>query len=209
MKSVILVLAALLAALATPMPVLARQGKETKVERPTTLGNIEPVRISRVLLDSAPGVFVSDGDRQLILGKIEKRVNAIIPAPATDAPVYRLSVILTRFSHGEAAARFALIGLGSIHVEGKVQLLGADGKQVAEFMITKGLVLGGLAGGFSTASSVYDRFANAVVAPVTPHPAPPGSAAAAASPTPAQEPAGAPIVPTNAAQAPAQTPPSP
>ena len=200
MKSVILVLAALLAALATPMPVLASQGKETKVERPTTLGNIEPVRISRVLLDSAPGVFVSDGDRQLILGKIEKRVNAIIPAPATDAPVYRLSVILTRF---------ALIGLGSIHVEGKVQLLGADGKQVAEFMITKGLVLGGLAGGFSTASSVYDRFANAVVAPVTPHPAPPGSAAAAASPTPAQEPAGAPIVPTNAAQAPAQTPPSP
>ena len=204
MKSATLVLAALLAALAAPTPALAKQGKEAKVERPTTLGNAEPVRISRVLLDSAPGVFVSDDDRQLILSKIEKRVYAITPAPAADAPVYRLSVILTRFSHGEAAARFALIGLGSIHVEGKVQLLGTDGKQVAEFMITTGLVLGGLAGGFSTASSVYDRFANAVVATVTPHPAGSGSSAPAASPpSPEQTPAPAQTQLQN------QTPPSP
>ena len=170
MKRKSLVIPALLLTLGTPMPVMAKEAKAAKAESPTSLGNTAPVRISKVMLDSAPGVFVGDDDRLLILSKIRSRLDALSPAPAADAPAYRMSVILTRFSHGEAAARMALIGLGSIHVEGKVQLIGADGKQVAEFVITKGLVLGGLAGGFATASSVEDRFANAVVATIIPQP---------------------------------------
>lgn len=191
MKRMNLVVPALLLTLGTPMPVMAKEAKAAKAEGPTSLGNTAPVRISKVMLDSAPGVFVGDDDRQLILSKIQSRLNALSPSPAADAPAYRMSVILTRFSHGEAAARMALIGLGSIHVEGKVQLIGTDGKQVAEFVITKGLVLGGLAGGFATASSVEDRFANAVVATIIPRPS------AAASSTEVK-PGDTPAAPTSA-----------
>ena len=64
----------------------------------------------------------------------------------------------------------SLIGLGGIHVEGKVQLTADDGRVLPEVSITKGLVIGGLAGGLVSSDSVIRRFANAVVASVQPMP---------------------------------------
>ena len=168
MKSVDAALTALCAFLIAPAPALARA--ETRVEAPTSLNNVAPVRITGISLDAADGVFVSDPNRQRLLDKIESRVAAIQPAAAPDAPAYRMFVILTRFSRGQAAARLALIGLGSVHVEGKVQLFDSANKQVGEFAITKGLVLGGIAGGLVSAGSVEDRFAHAVAATITPKP---------------------------------------
>lgn len=142
-----------------------------------------PVRIVQVELDAVDGVFVSDEDRAAVLKEIRARLDAGLPPAAAEAPGYRMLVLLTRFSRGTAAARMTLIGLGSIHVEGKVRLTAADGTVLPEIVINKGLVIGGLAGGLVSSNSVVGRFANAVAISVRPAGQPTGSGSASAGPS--------------------------
>jgi hypothetical protein len=157
-----------IAVLALLPAVPARAERAAPAGAPASFAFAAPVRIAEVEIDAVDGVFVSDPDRDFVLKQIRSRLDARLPRTEADAPVYRMLVLLTRFSRGTAAARMSLIGLGGIHVEGKVRLTAADGTVLPDVVITKGLVIGGLAGGFASSDSVVGRFANAVVASVQP-----------------------------------------
>lgn len=165
----------LLPATAALLAVTPASARTAAPAPPASFAFAAPVRITQVELDAADGVFVSDEDRAAVLKVVRAKLDGGLPPAAETAPGYRMLVLLTRFTRGAAAARMSLIGLGSIHVEGKVRLTAADGTMLPEVPITKGLVIGGLAGAFVTSDSVIGRFANAVVASVQPAPAPTGA----------------------------------
>ncbi len=131
-----------------------------------------PVLISDVTLDAADGVWINDKDRKLLLEKISYLLNAqgSLADPDSPAPAYAMRVRITRFERGNAAARMAFIGLGQIHIEGSVSLIDAAGKSYAQYQLAKGFVLGGVAGGMTSAGDVESGFAKSVVAVVAPKP---------------------------------------
>ena len=145
----------------------AAANKETKAAIKTFVVTETP-NITTVTIESVEDVFVNDDDRAAILTKINARMAMRNPAPTVSAPSYKMEVMITRYKRGSAAARMSLIGLGSIKIEGAVTLFNPDGSKAGEYDVTKGLVLGGIAGGLSTANGVHDRFANSVVAGIMP-----------------------------------------
>jgi hypothetical protein len=157
------------------MPTASAHASRSAPPRAASFAFPAPVRITQLDLDAVDGVFVSDQDRAAVLKELRARLATGLPPAEASAPAYRMLVLLTRFSRGTAAARMSLIGLGGIHVAGKVRLTAVDGTALPEVTITKGLVIGGLAGAFVTSDSVIGRFANAVVASVRPAAEPTGA----------------------------------
>ncbi len=134
------------------------------VVQPLALGAISKPNITEVNIDVVNGVWVNDPDRIVIHDKVEADlIERGYHTPGV-VPAFHMKITITRFEHGNAAARLALIGLGQIHIEGMVAILDSDGRKVGEYKITKAFVAGGVIGGLTTTENVEDGFAKSVVA---------------------------------------------
>lgn len=140
------------------------------IVQPLTVNAAAPMHIVQVDVDSAPGVFLPNDHRLVIRDKIKNLLDAQAQgvAGATPESSYKMKVTLTRFDEGSAAARFALIGLGQIRIEGSVNLTDPNGQPAGMYNITKQFAVGGVVGGMTTTDQVEEGFAKSVVAGLAP-----------------------------------------
>ncbi|MGD0865371.1 MAG: DUF4410 domain-containing protein [Rhizomicrobium sp.] len=149
---------------------LSLGGCATSVSAPTAVQPLAtdstmPLHISDVSADAASGVQVGDADLGLICQKVKAYMKAQSPAVMVDAgtpSAYQMKIHMTRFDRGNSFARFMLVGLGQIHIEGTVDLDDSSGKSVAQYKVVKDFALGGVAGGTTTVEDVEEGFAKSV-----------------------------------------------
>lgn len=109
----------------------------------------DKARISRLIVDAIkkndPGRF--------------KELNPQAPDPST----LRAAVTITRYEKGNAFARFMLMGLGQIHIDGNVVLRDATTEDaLGRYEVTKTFAWGGIYGAVTRIDDVEEGFAEAV-----------------------------------------------
>ena len=145
------------------------------IVQPLAIDTTSAIHIADVKVDTANGIWIKDEQRVEIRNNIEaelqKQALMVVPAvsgvPAM-SQTFAMKVTLTRFDEGNEWARFALIGLGQIHIEGTVTLTDATGKLAGQYGIKKTFAGGGVVGVVTTTANVEDGFAKSVVAGLTP-----------------------------------------
>jgi hypothetical protein len=123
------------------------------------------LHLSDFSADAASGVEMGDTDFDNVCQKVRAYVQqeapSVLAAPA-GGPAYKMKIHFTRFDRGNAFARFMLIGLGQIRIEGTVDLVDASGANVAEYKVAKDFAIGGVVGATTTVNDVEDGFAKSV-----------------------------------------------
>jgi len=78
---------------------------------------------------------------------------------------YTLKVVIDKYDEGNAFARFMLIGLGQMHLNGTVELLVGEPPEVIKSgSFEKNYVVGGIAGGMATMhEDVVSKLGDAIV----------------------------------------------
>jgi uncharacterized protein DUF4410 len=85
--------------------------------------------------------------------------------PRGGANVANVKIVFTQYDDGNAFARFMLMGLGQIHIDGNVIFTdAASGRQIAEYKISKDFAFGGIYGGTTRIEDVEKGFARSVAA---------------------------------------------
>ena len=85
------------------------------------------------------------------------------PPPGT-----KIKIVITQYDEGNRFARFMLIGLGQIHLEGDVVFIDAtDEKEVGRYKVSKDFAFGGIYGGITGMEDVEKGFAKSVAQIVT------------------------------------------
>lgn len=124
------------------------------------------LHLTDITADAASGVPMSEADLGLICQQVKAEVVAQMPGllvdQATPGSALKMNIHFTRFSRGNAFARFMLIGLGQIKIEADVDLIDTAGNKVAEYKVAKDFALGGIAGGITTVEDVEVGFAKSV-----------------------------------------------
>jgi hypothetical protein len=76
-----------------------------------------------------------------------------------------VKIVFTQYDDGNAFARFMLMGLGQIHIDGTVTFSdAASGQQIARYNVSKDFAFGGLYGGVTRIEDVEKGFARSVAA---------------------------------------------
>ena len=124
-----------------------------------------------VEVDAARGVPVTEAERQRIAVLVARYLPEDCPAAppvAADGPADVIArILITRYDKGNAFARAMLIGLGQIHIEGRLTLEEArSGRALARYDLSKTFAWGGFYGGFTRMEDVEHGFARAAVAAI-------------------------------------------
>lgn len=82
---------------------------------------------------------------------IQDQVESILCGSATAPDAYNIKVTITKYDKGNAFARFMLIGLGQMYLDGTVEVLqGEPPIVIRKGEFKKNYCLGGFAGGMAT-----------------------------------------------------------
>jgi hypothetical protein len=74
-----------------------------------------------------------------------------------------LKINFTAYEEGNAAARFMLMGLGQMHIDGDIAIIDASGSTIGSYKIAKQFALGGVVGGTTSITDVETGFESSVV----------------------------------------------
>jgi hypothetical protein len=123
-----------------------------------------------VHVDSADGVVFLPVDGDRLSQKIQQKIASrkVANNGADGARNYEVDVHLTRYEKGNAFARAMLVGLGQIHIEGKITLYQLpDHALVGEFALAKTFAWGGIYGAATSMDDIENTYADGVAANVT------------------------------------------
>jgi hypothetical protein len=148
----------------------ALAGCASSVSAPTPVQSLSAeqkasLHLSDFSADAANGVEMGDTDFDNVCQKVRAYVQQEAPtvlAGPAGAATYKMKIHFTRFDRGNAFARFMLIGLGQIRIEGTVDLVDAGGASVAEYKVSKDFAIGGVVGATTSVDDVEDGFAKSV-----------------------------------------------
>jgi len=108
-------------------------------------------------------------DRERLINTIVRKLQAAnrfktIDVASSESNTLVATIQITNYDRGNAFLRFLLAGLGQIHIDGKLTLVGRDtGEQVGHYDVSKTFAWGGLYGLGTTIEQVEEGFAEAVV----------------------------------------------
>lgn len=121
--------------------------------------------------EAGSGVAMTNVDISRIVDEVKAEITAKHPdiwvsgsTPAAPT-VANVKIVFTQYDDGNAFARFMLMGLGQIHIDGTVTFSdAASGKQIAQYNVSKDFAFGGLYGGVTRIEDVEKGFARSVAA---------------------------------------------
>lgn len=125
--------------------------------------------IVQVNVHPASGVSMGNLDAQRLSDVIKSKVNQKkVSNPSSGQPRnFELDVTITRYEKGSAFARLILVGLGQIHIDGRILLKDTStGRVCCEFLEDKTFAWGGLYGGITRIEDVEEGFAEAIATQV-------------------------------------------
>lgn len=150
------------------------------VAAPDTVAGLPPatkasLKIAAITDEAAPGVAMTGADLQRILDQVKADITAAHPgmilasdqpsAPSAGPNIAKVKIVFTQYDDGNAFARFMLMGLGQIHIDGDVIFTdAANGQQIAEYKVSKDFAFGGIYGGTTRIEDVEKGFALSVAA---------------------------------------------
>lgn len=121
--------------------------------------------------EAGSGVAMTNADISRIMDEVKAEITAKHPdiwvAGSTPAAptVANVKIVFTQYDDGNAFARFMLMGLGQIHIDGTVTFSdAASGQQIARYNVSKDFAFGGLYGGVTRIEDVEKGFARSVAA---------------------------------------------
>lgn len=120
--------------------------------QPVTWNKNGPMDLSkggRVVVAAACDVPPSD--LAFLQSDVQQQVSKILPGSPDAADAYRVNLKITRYDPGNAFARFMLIGLGQMYLDGSVEVSGGEsGAVVREGGFRKNYCVGGMVGGMAS-----------------------------------------------------------
>ena len=124
----------------------------------------------QVKVESVDGVEATGFEKEqlasMVITKLDER-RAKNPANG-DARDCSVVVTITRFDKGNAVARFILVGLGQIHLEGLVEVYALpSNEKIDDFTVSKTFAWGGIYGATTRIEDLEPAFADAVSAALT------------------------------------------
>jgi hypothetical protein len=123
-----------------------------------------------VRVDAPEDVKILPMEKERMAEKIQQKIDARKSANvAVGTPKsYSVELHLTRYQKGNAFARAMLVGLGQIHIDGKVDVYQMPAHTlVAEFDLKKTFAWGGIYGAATSMEDIETTFADGVAATVT------------------------------------------
>ena len=123
-----------------------------------------------VKVDAPEDVKILPMEKERMAEKIQQKIDA---RKSTNVAVgaansYSVELYLTRYQKGNAFARAMLVGLGQIHIDGKVDVYQMPAHTlVGEFDLKKTFAWGGIYGGVTSMEDIETTFADGVAATVT------------------------------------------
>jgi hypothetical protein len=120
-------------------------------------------------------VPVPEAEVAFIKGDIETKLKTLFTAAEGRKDYYQVKITITRYEEGNAFARFILIGLGQMYLDGTVDVMQGDSAVVVRNgNFNKNFCVGGVAGGMATmhndmnskvAESIADAFKTSQTGP--------------------------------------------
>jgi len=126
--------------------------------------------LAQVTVNAADDVKILPMEEERLSQKIKAKIDARKSANVRtgQAITYEVELHLTRYEKGNAFARAMLVGLGQIHIEGKVSLFQMPAHTlVGEFDLKKTFAWGGIYGAATSMEDIENTFADGVAAAAT------------------------------------------
>ena len=123
-----------------------------------------------IAVDAAAGVSMVDYEKQRLVQRIKEKLVElqVVNADAGEENVYKVKVVMTRYSKGNAFARAMLAGLGQIHLDADVQMYsGGTQEKLANFNVSKTFAWGGIYGASTSMEDLEPAFAEAIARALT------------------------------------------
>jgi hypothetical protein len=156
----LVILSACAESVATPVPVTALQPVQ-----------ITTLKVTDITDEAAPGIAVPNYDLERILDRVKAEVSATHPEilAAANAPAgtgtAKIKIVITQYDEGNRFARFMLIVLGQIYLDGDVVFVDpTSGQEIARYKVSKNFAFGGMYGGITGMEDVEKGFAKSVAA---------------------------------------------
>jgi hypothetical protein len=90
-------------------------------------------------------------DLSYLQSDIQQKVREVLSGSVDTPDIYQIEVIITKYDEGSAFARFMLIGLGQMYLDGTVEIKqGVPPVVVRKGEFKKNYCVGGIAGGMAT-----------------------------------------------------------
>jgi hypothetical protein len=151
---------------------VAVSGCGSSVARPDVITAVanpqQKLAVVDVICTAASGVTMEPDTlnriRVGLLYDLEHAKPASLMASANpDRKPVTLKITFTAYEQGNAVARYVMIGLGQIHVDGDIEIADASGGTIGAYKISKQFALGGIMGAATTIKDVEDGFETSVV----------------------------------------------
>lgn len=112
-------------------------------------GPLDRSKGARVVVAAA--CHVPPSDLAFLQSDVQRQVSSVLPGTGDTPDAYTVNLNITRYDAGNAFARFMLIGLGQMYLDGTVQVTGGDTSAVVrEGAFRKNYCVGGMVGGMAT-----------------------------------------------------------
>jgi hypothetical protein len=158
--AMLVLLAACAESASTPVPVAALQ--------PVQKASLKIVDITD---EAAPGIAIPSYNLERLLDRVKTEIGATHPEILAaknlpdGTPTTKIKLVITQYDEGSRFARFMLIGLGQIYLDGDVVFIDASsGQEVARYKVSKNFAFGGIYGGATGMEDVEKGFAKSVAA---------------------------------------------
>lgn len=157
-----------IAVLALMLGACASSSTKPTVMQAMSADQVQTLKLKTVSATAAPGVVMTANDFERIVMKMKNELNAAAPGIMVDpaspeaATAADLKVNFTQYDAGSAFARAMLIGLGQIHVDADIQIVGPGDATLGKYKVSKDFALGGVAGASTSIQDVEDGFAKSV-----------------------------------------------
>lgn len=144
------------------------------VGAPSASFDLNRVTIGDVTAEASSGATMAPTDLTRIAlavkGELRRTAPGRIAIPGRNYPdLVDLKLIFTDYDPGNAMARYMLAGLGQIHIQADMQLIGRDDKQVrATYDVSKRFAWGGIYGASTRIEDVEIGFVKSVAATFDP-----------------------------------------
>ena len=126
--------------------------------------------VAQVNVDSQDSVTILQQEKERLAQKIKQQIDArkVMNVGLGAGKNYEVDLQLSRYDKGNAFARAMLMGLGQIHIDGKVSVFQMPQHTlVGEFDLKKTFAWGGIYGAATSIEDIESTFADGVAAAVT------------------------------------------
>ena len=125
---------------------------------------------AQVVVDAPDTLAMLGAEKDRLAEKITLKINTrkVSNSSPEAAKTYQVAVHITRYEKGNKFARFMLVGLGQIHIDGTVEMFQMPAHApVGKFDMKKTFAWGGIYGGVTGIEEIEDTYADGVAAAVT------------------------------------------